>query len=109
MRFVASTGYLPVTDRAFTHHMEQEIAQNNNPNIQKLLRTATTVHEEYDFYIPPVFERFNTVSDDFEASFLTITKQRRERYLENFNTMDPESAYHEAANGALSEFVKAQS
>ena len=43
MRFVSSTGYLPVTDQAFTNYMEHEISENSNPNIRNLLRTATTV------------------------------------------------------------------
>ena len=109
MRFVASTGYLPVTGLAFADHMEREIAENNNPNIQKLLRTATTVHREYDFYIPPVFGDFNAVGSGFEADFLAIAEQRRERYLENLNTMDSAAAYDDAASGALSEFIRAQS
>ncbi|MGI6404015.1 MAG: extracellular solute-binding protein [Oscillospiraceae bacterium] len=109
MRFVASTGYLPVTNQAFTHHMEREIAQSNNPNIQKLLRTATTVHGEFDFYIPPVFGDFNAVSSRFEAKFLAIAQERRERYLEHCSTMDSAAAYDKAARGALNEFIKALS
>ncbi len=71
MCFVASTGYLPVTHQAFAQHMEREIAENENPNIRKLLRTAIYTHGgEYDFYIPPVFDRFNVVSKDFERDFL---------------------------------------
>lgn len=108
MRFVASTGYLPVTEQAFTNHMEHEIAENNNPNIQKLLRTAITVHEEYDFYIPPAFDEFNAVSKRFESSFLTIAEQRREQYLKNLRTMEPSAAYEKAAQGALEEFIMKQ-
>ncbi len=108
MRFVASTGYLPVTGRAFTDHMEREISENSNPNIQRLLRTAITVHEEYDFYIPPVFDGFNTISASFEASFLAITEQRREQYMESLKTMEPDGAFERAANGALKEFIARQ-
>lgn len=109
MRFVASTGYLPVTWQAFAEHMEREIDENDNPNIQKLLRTATVVYDEYEFYIPPVFERFNEVGDRFEGDFLAIARERRERYLSNLRTMEPESAYEEATRGALSEFIARQS
>lgn len=105
MRFVASTGYLPVTKQAFTDHMELEISQNNNPNIQKLLSTAIKVHEEYDFYIPPVFNGFNTISESFEDSFIAMAMRRRERYLKNLNTMNPNTAYEEAVSGALEEFI----
>ncbi|MEA4970650.1 MAG: extracellular solute-binding protein [Candidatus Pelethousia sp.] len=105
MRFVASTGYLPVTGQAFTNHMEREIAENSNPNIQKLLRTATIVHKEYDFYIPPVVDRFNAVGSSFETDFLAIAQKRREQYIENLTAMDLAIAYEEAAKGALKEFI----
>jgi multiple sugar transport system substrate-binding protein len=108
MRFVASTGYLPVTEEAFVNHMEQEIANNNNPNIQKLLRTATKVHKEYDFYIPPVFDSFNTINREFEASFLTLAKETRDQYLDKLSIMPPEAAYTQAVSEALQEFIKKQ-
>lgn len=108
MRFVASTGYLPVTNQAFAEQMELQISKNSNPNIQKLLRTAVTVHEEYDFYIPPVFDEFNTISESFEAGFLSIAAQRREQYLENLNTMEADLAYEMAEKGALAEFIARQ-
>lgn len=105
MRFVASTGYLPVTGRAFAEQTELQISENSNPNIQKLLRMAITVYEEYDFYIPPVFDEFNTISGSFEAGFLSIAAQRRQQYLENLNTMEPDLAYEKAEKGALKEFI----
>ncbi|MFY9188376.1 MAG: extracellular solute-binding protein [bacterium] len=105
MCFVASTGYLPVTHQAFAQHMEREIAENENPNIRKLLRTAIYTHGEYDFYIPPVFDRFNVVSKDFERDFLAAAMRGRERYLEYLETMAPDAAYEQAANGALKEFI----
>lgn len=106
MRFVSSTGYLPVTGQAFTEHMESEIARNSNSNIQKLLRTAVVVHKEYDFYIPPVFDNFNTVSDGFEAGFLAIAADRREQYLQNLKMMEPAPAFETATDGALDEFIE---
>lgn len=108
MRFVASTGYLPVTGKAFADHMEREIAKNKNPNIQKLLRTAIAVHREYDFYTPPVFDRFNTICGSFEASFLDIAKQSREQYLEYSKTMESDDAYEKAAEAAFQAFVTLQ-
>ncbi len=108
MHFVASTGYLPVTNQAFTNHMEREIAENTNPNIQKLLRAATIVHKEYDFYIPIVFDGFNTVGSNFEADFLAIAQGLREQYIENLNTMDSKTAYEEAARNSLKKFIARQ-
>lgn len=108
MRFVASTGYLPVTNDAFKNSMEQEIANNENENIRKLLRTAITVHSQYDFYIPPVFESFNDVSGGYESELISMAVKARERYLEPCETMDKEAAYIEATRGSLRAFIEAQ-
>jgi multiple sugar transport system substrate-binding protein len=105
IRFISSTGYLPVTNQAFTDHMEGEIAENSIPNVQKLLRTAIDVHKRYDFYIPPVFDEFNTISESFESRFLTLARQRREQYLINLETNNPDDAYEKAAKNALNEFI----
>jgi multiple sugar transport system substrate-binding protein len=108
IRFISSTGYLPVTNQAFTDHMEGEIAENSIPNVQKLLRTAIDVHKRYDFYIPPVFDEFNTISESFESRFLTLARQRREQYLINLETNNPDDAYEKAAKNALNEFILGQ-
>lgn len=108
MRFVASTGYLPVTNDAFKNSMEQEIANNENENIRKLLRTAITVHSQYDFYIPPVFESFNDVSGGYESELISMAVKARERYLELCETMDKEASYIEATRGSLRAFIEAQ-
>lgn len=108
MRFVASTGYLPVTNQAFANHLEREIAENPNPNIRKLLGTAISVHREYDFYTPPLFDSLNSISMDFKNNFLAAARRGRERYLENLGTMEPDAAYREAADGALEEFIALQ-
>lgn len=108
MRFVASTGYLPVTYQAFANHLEREISENPNPNIKKLLRTAVSVHREYDFYIPPLFDGLNKISENFKDNFLALARRGRERYLENLRTMEPDAAYQEAASGILEEFIALQ-
>jgi len=53
LRFVASTGYLPVTAEAFGDIMTKEIDSIQDKNIQSLLRTSIKMQAEYDFYIPP--------------------------------------------------------
>ena len=88
--------------------MEGEIAGSSNTNIQKLLRTAITVHEEYDFYIPPVFAEFNTISTGFESDFHILANKKRELYLEYLKTSEPDDAYEKAAHNALSEFIEMQ-
>ena len=101
MRFVASTGYLPVTGKAFSEYLAAEIASNENPNIKKLLQTAMTVHEQYDFYIPPVFDSFSQQGKQLEQGFYTYATAARERYLSLTGESSSDAAYKKAAEGVL--------
>jgi hypothetical protein len=40
-----------------------------NPNIAKLLAVAVEMHRDYKFYIPPVYDEFDTQSKEFENNF----------------------------------------
>lgn len=102
MKFIASTGYLPVTNEAFENSMEQEIADNEN--IQKLFRTAVEVHAAYDFYIPPVFDGFNSLSSSYGKDLLTCLQRAREQYLALLETESPEDAYSRVSREALEAF-----
>jgi len=105
MHFVASTGYLPVTHEAFTSKIIEEIATNENENIRKLLAAAITVYEEYDYYIPPVFEEFDSISKSYEADYKEYAALARERYLELLGEMAPGQAYEQAISGAYADFL----
>lgn len=95
MRFVASTGYLPVTNEAFENSIEKEIANNKNVNIQKLLKTAVYVHKNYDFYIPPTFDAFNQIRSNFEKDLDEISSKSRIEYLEMIKSKSSEEAFSE--------------
>jgi len=105
MQFVASTGYLPVTKEAFDNAIEKEIETNENENIRKLLRAAITVQKEYDFYIPPVFDTFDSISNRYESDLKALAGEARERYLGLLEEHDAEQAYLQAIEGCLEFFV----
>lgn len=105
MRFVSSTGYLPVTNKAFTNSMEQEIQQVTNENIKKLLQAAITMHSEYDFYIPPTFESFDMLGKNVEKSFKASARAAREKYLSLVDEMSSDDAYALATQGDFEAFV----
>lgn len=106
MKFVASTGYLPVTHAAFEHSLFTEIAKNDNVNIRKLLATAVTVHQEYDFYTPPVFEKFDALSKSYEIAFKQAATTAREEYLQFLTGLPPAQAYKEASKGVFESFCR---
>ena len=86
MRFVASTGYLPVTKKAFENNMKQEIKTVKNANLRKLLEAATRMYGEYDFLIPPNFEKFDDLNKQYEQKIKQFMSEGRTRVLRNNKT-----------------------
>lgn len=105
MKFVASTGYLPVTKEAFENSIDKEIATNENENIRKLLAAAITVQKEYDFYIPPVFDEFDSLNKNYETDLKKIFSEARARYIQLLEIMSPEQAYQQAALSNFEAFI----
>ncbi len=81
MRFVSSTGYLPVTKKAFENNMKQEIKTAKNANLKKLLRAANQMYGEYTFMIPPNYESFDSLSKGYEINLKQAMKEGRKRVL----------------------------
>lgn len=106
MRFVSSTGYLPITHQAFTDYMEKGMAENTDINIKKLFPAALKVYNEFDLYIPPVFDEYNSIAENFESGFSVLAAQKRKQYLEYLKHYTAEQAYEKAANNALNDFIQ---
>ncbi|HHT48243.1 MAG TPA: extracellular solute-binding protein [Firmicutes bacterium] len=83
MRFVYSTGYLPVTKEAFENNMKQEIYAAKTPNLQKLLEATTHMYEEYTFMIPPNYEQFDRLSKEYELRLKQLMLTGRKSVLQD--------------------------
>jgi multiple sugar transport system substrate-binding protein len=81
MRFVAETGYLPVTNEAFETHMPQRIESVGNPYIRQMLETVNKMYQEYSFFVAPTFEAFDGISRGYETQFETLLTDNREALL----------------------------
>lgn len=68
LRFVSSTGYLPVTEAAFGDIMLKEIDTVSDGNIKKLLQVTRAMQMEYDFCISPLFEGIDELQDSYETN-----------------------------------------
>jgi len=79
MRFVSSTGYLPVTKEAFESNMTAEIEKVENANIRRLLTAAIKMYDEYSFIVAPNYEQYDTMSKAFESAFKQSMREARER------------------------------
>lgn len=86
MRFVYSTGYLPVTKEAFENNMKQEIYTAKTPNLKKLLEAATHMYEEYTFLIPPNYEQFDSLSRAYEFRLKQLMLAGRKSVIQENKT-----------------------
>lgn len=79
IRFISSTGYLPVTALAYDQIMQHKGESAENPNIQNLLQTAVDMHREYAFITAPNYERFGELSKKYEADIKKAMQEGRQR------------------------------
>ena len=89
IKFISETGYLPVTKEAFDIKINENINIIENDNIRKLLKTAVTMYNEYDFYIPPVFDGFDLMEKSYNEKIKQIVADARTDYLTAPDTKIP--------------------
>lgn len=82
MRFVAGTGYLPVTKQAFDEKMSGEISVTENPTVKLLLDVAMKTYKEYDFIVAPNVPDFDAMSKKYETNIKNAMNNGRKQVLE---------------------------
>ncbi|HOB19662.1 MAG TPA: extracellular solute-binding protein [Candidatus Atribacteria bacterium] len=105
LRFVSSTGYLPVTNEAFGELMNTEIKNIENDRVKKLLKTCKTMHDEYDFYIPPLFDSLDELQEKYENLFIKAINDYRDEYITLLESTDAETALKTVSEAAYKDFV----
>lgn len=105
LRFVAYTGYIPVTEAAFGDFMTREIDSITNENIKKLFATVAAMHNEYTFYVPPVFNGFEELQKRYKDDLLKAAENSRREYLSLLGEMEQDAAYKTVARGTLEKFI----
>jgi len=104
LRFITSTGYLPVTKAAFDKVIEQEITDQLGPNIKKLLLTATEMQQNYDFYIPPTFEGVDELQSNFEKQFKELALADKEKNYKEIIVSENNLSLEQRSQEALTRF-----
>lgn len=105
LRFVSSTGYLPVTEEAFGEIMTQEIKNISDERIKKLLQTSRIMQKEYIFYITPLFEGIDELQKQYESQLKEVVSQSRKSYTELLKSNDQMTAYETVLNGKYDDFA----
>ncbi len=78
MRFIASTGYLPVTKQAFETDMARQIDEVEDGRVKKMLAAVTGMYEEYRFFTAPTFAGFDELGKDYERDFKALLRRQGE-------------------------------
>jgi multiple sugar transport system substrate-binding protein len=104
LRFVSSTGYLPVTEEAFGEIMSKEINNVSDDRIKKLLQTARIMQQEYEFYIPPLFDGIDEMQKEYESQLRKITADSRAS-LDHLFDSDKSTALKTVAPAAFDDFI----
>lgn len=69
LRFISSTGYLPVTKEAYKEEMNSYLKTIEDERIQKMLITVTEMQNEYAFFSPQIFDNFDALSKSYTTAF----------------------------------------
>jgi len=108
LNFVLSTGYLPVTVEAFEKIMSEEIESINDTNIMKLLVSAVEMQQNYNFYIPPVFDGFDELENQYEINLKKVAKTSRTEFLKLIQHENPDTAFNKVAEGVFETFTQSE-
>ena len=100
MRFVSSTGYLPVTKEAFENNIKQEITAAKTQNLKKLLEAAAHMYGEYTFLAPPNYEHLDRLSKEYEKKVKQIMLEGRTTVLQEHKSLSvvSEGLYQDFVN-----------
>ena len=106
LHFVTSTGYLPVTDDAFTElFADTGIAETESH--KNLYDMMNGMMDSYKLYSLPVYDNASEIQSDFEQNVKLVLKSAHNRYVERTaNGEDKEAVLNELAASSLEELKK---
>lgn len=105
LRFLSSTGYLPVTREAFGEIMSREIETVSEEKIKNLLLTCRAMQSEFDFLTPPLFEGIDVLQEKYETLFRDTAFSAGENYKKFLENSSPEKACETATGNAYEDFA----
>ncbi|MDR1353832.1 MAG: extracellular solute-binding protein [Treponema sp.] len=79
MRFVASTGYLPVTYDAFGKKMTGGTEAAGNSAVRRLMGATAQIYEQYDFIVAPNLDGIDRITREYEAAVKRAMQEGRQR------------------------------
>ncbi len=103
LRFLAATGYLPVTKEAM--RKAASTASATMPEIQRrFLEVTSLMQAEYDFLIPRLLEDYRALEKRYEAGLRKSAQSSKEKYERLRSRMGADKAYRVATEGVYERF-----
>ena len=81
MKFVANTGYLPVTKQAFETELPAHVDTVEDPRIKKMLTSVLAMYEDYTFFTAPNYSTLDAESSAYEKNFKSILSDAHTKYI----------------------------
>jgi len=106
LRFVSSTGYLPVTEEAFGDIMLKQIDSISDENIKNLLFVSREMQINYDFLTAPLFDNVDVLQSNYEKQLRLTATESRKTYRNLLNTIGKEDALDQATRGIYDKFAR---
>ncbi len=106
LSFVTSTGYLPVTDKAFAElFADTGIAETEG--YKDLYDMMNGMMDSYSLYSLPVYDNASDIQSDFEQNVKLVLRSAHNQYVERTaNGEDKEAVLNELAASSLDELKK---
>ena len=101
--FVTQTGYLPVTDAAFTR-LFNNIGMVSDTDYQNLYKAVDTMISDYELYSLPLYNNASTIQLNFEKNVKEVLKTAHNQYLKRIKLgEDSEALLNELVKSSLEE------
>lgn len=106
LRFVTSTGYLPVTDEAFTE-LFADTGVAENENYRNLYDMMNGMMNSYELYSLPVYDNASDIQSRFEHNVKLVLKSAHNQYVERTaKGEDKKAVLNELADFSLEELKR---
>lgn len=104
LKFVSSTGYIPVTKKAIEMIVNEENIITDD-KVRKLLKTAQEMTEQYTFFCTPIIENFDELQKNFNKNMKGYAVLCKDEYFNLLKSMDETDAYNYATKNKYDEFI----
>lgn len=104
LKFVQSTGYLPVTKIAFEKVMNDNSLIKDD-KIRKLINTVRKMQEQYTLFIPPTFDKYEELQKNYENKMKETAFISRNEYLKLLENTDVSNAYQSVSKLYFNSFI----